>query len=204
MGYNSYSNWIPNREIVKNIEDCDLLFLEGGGDVGSEMYGEKQSRYLSPDRRRDKIEKELYLKALELGKPVWGTCRGLQLIGAMNGCKMVQHQPGQGYIHGMKTYDGKELAMSSMHHNAIVPYVLPEKDYKILSWTEGLSSFHWDAEDKEILSNGEVEVEACYFPKTRSIGVQGHPECLYPEPQFNDTIEWCRELLFKVLNNEEI
>ena len=202
QGWGNYSNWIPNKQIVSKIEDADLLFIEGGSDLQASMYGEEQNKRTSPHPARDEHEAKLFYKAQQLGIYTWGTCRGIQLIAAMNGAKLIQHQPSQGYIHGMKTYDGKELLMSSMHHQAVNPYVLPKEDYKILSWTEGLSEFHWGAKDEEVYTKGEREVEACYFPKTRSVGVQGHPEALYGDPRYIPTINWCRDILYKMLDNK--
>lgn len=97
----------------------------------------------------------------------------------------------------MITFDGKELIVTSSHHQAAFPFNLPEKDYKILGWTNNLSSFHEDGNMKEM--NPPVEVEAIYFPKTQCLGLQFHPEW-----QLNDTktIEWCRNLLNSLINNQ--
>jgi len=64
----------------------DGLVLQGGKDVASGCYGEKP---LQPewagDAVRDRYEIELIDAFVKAGKPVFGVCRGLQLINVMFG-----------------------------------------------------------------------------------------------------------------------
>ena len=68
-----------------NLDDfaqaLDGLVLQGGNDVAPETYGETP---LSPewhgDRVRDRYEIDLVEAFVAAGKPVFGICRGLQLL----------------------------------------------------------------------------------------------------------------------------
>ncbi len=64
----------------------DGLVLQGGNDVAPECYGETP---LQPewagDAVRDKYEIELIRAFIAAGKPVFGVCRGFQLLNVMHG-----------------------------------------------------------------------------------------------------------------------
>jgi putative glutamine amidotransferase len=74
----------------------DGLVLQGGNDVAPECYGETP---LHPewagDAVRDRYEIELIGAFVEAGKPVFGICRGLQLLNVMFGGTLWQDIPTQ-------------------------------------------------------------------------------------------------------------
>lgn len=62
-------------------EAIDGLVLQGGADMSPRSYGEEPLRpEWAGDARRDAYELELVRACVELGKPVLGVCRGLQVI----------------------------------------------------------------------------------------------------------------------------
>ncbi|HPP83796.1 MAG TPA: type 1 glutamine amidotransferase [Rubrivivax sp.] len=69
----------------------DGLVLQGGNDVAPECYGEQP---LAPewagDAVRDRYEIELIGAFVDAGKPVFGVCRGMQLINVMFGGSLWQ------------------------------------------------------------------------------------------------------------------
>jgi putative glutamine amidotransferase len=69
----------------------DGLVLQGGNDVAPESYGEQP---LAPewagDAVRDRYEIELIDAFVQAGKPVFGVCRGLQLLNVMFGGSLWQ------------------------------------------------------------------------------------------------------------------
>lgn len=69
----------------------DGLVLQGGNDVAPESYGETP---LDPawagDAVRDRYEMELVDAFVQAGKPVFGICRGLQLLNVMYGGTLLQ------------------------------------------------------------------------------------------------------------------
>jgi putative glutamine amidotransferase len=74
----------------------DGLVLQGGNDVAPETYGEEP---LDPqwhgDRVRDRYEIELVRAFVDAGKPVFGICRGLQLLNVAFGGTLWQDLPTQ-------------------------------------------------------------------------------------------------------------
>ena len=69
----------------------DGLVLHGGADVWPGSYGEEplQERW-SGDRLRDEYEQALVRAFVAAGKPVFGVCRGLQLINVAFGGTLLQ------------------------------------------------------------------------------------------------------------------
>lgn len=74
----------------------DGLVLQGGNDVAPESYGESAlSPEWSGDRVRDRYEMELIDAFVQAGKPVFGICRGLQLLNVNFGGTLLQDIPTQ-------------------------------------------------------------------------------------------------------------
>jgi putative glutamine amidotransferase len=74
----------------------DGLVLQGGNDVAPETYGETpiDARWHG-DRVRDRYEIELIRAFIDAGKPVFGICRGLQLLNVAFGGTLWQDIPTQ-------------------------------------------------------------------------------------------------------------
>jgi putative glutamine amidotransferase len=124
--------------------ELDGLVLQGGNDVAPQSYGEMP---LDPawagDIVRDRYEMELVNAFVEAGKPVFGICRGLQLINVNFGGTLVQdiatqcpqalpHVQRGHYernVHAMRLEPGTRLAelyggpvtstINSIHHQGI-------------------------------------------------------------------------------------
>jgi putative glutamine amidotransferase len=72
----------------------DALLLSGGGDVNPALYGEKPHRMNSAaDAGRDEVEMALARRFLDCGRPVFGICRGIQLLAVALGGGLIQHVP---------------------------------------------------------------------------------------------------------------
>ncbi len=84
VGFDDYAQWL------------DGLVLHGGSDVWPGSYGETplQERW-NGDRNRDEYEIALVRAFANAGKPVFGICRGLQLINVAFGGTLYQDIPTQ-------------------------------------------------------------------------------------------------------------
>jgi anthranilate/para-aminobenzoate synthase component II len=168
-------------EIVKEPDaETKLIIFGGGTDVNPALYGRSRCKFTgSPDRQRDKEETELFEKGVALGIPMVGICRGAQLLCALNGGELIQHVDNHSRSHGViYINDGYEILTTSLHHQMMYPYTLPKSDYRILAMSSVPFSNTYIGEDnKEMwLPKGFVEPEVVYFPKTKSLGFQNHPE----------------------------
>lgn len=141
---------IANDEpILRSLyERLDGLFLTGGVDVDPACYHEAVHERSGPfDRERDDTEIKLVRWALEEGKPVFGICRGIQVINVAAGGTLYQDvqteragaikhdyfPPAGGYerhslVHTVGVSPGSRLArtmgvdrtdVNSMHHQGI-------------------------------------------------------------------------------------
>ena len=72
-------------------DQLDGLVLQGGNDVAPQSYGEEPLRpEWAGDPVRDRYEMELIQAFVEAGKPVFGICRGLQVLNVHFGGTLLQ------------------------------------------------------------------------------------------------------------------
>jgi putative glutamine amidotransferase len=132
------------REIYERL---DGLLIPGGVDVNPAEYGEaKRPECGNLDPARDRVELQLVRWAIEDNKPVFGLCRGLQVINVAQGGTLWQDLASQNgtfhkhdyfptagyerdhYAHEVNVVDGTRLSrflestrapVNSMHHQGI-------------------------------------------------------------------------------------
>ena len=115
----------------------DGLVLHGGADVWPGSYGETPLKDAwNGDRNRDEYEIALVHAFVAAGKPVFGICRGLQLINVAFGGSLYQeallHRDAQAYdlnFHQVELVPGSRLAqllpgenrhtINSVHHQGV-------------------------------------------------------------------------------------
>jgi putative glutamine amidotransferase len=72
-------------------ERLDGVFLAGGVDVDPSCYGATRDALCgNTDLARDRVEMMLARWAIEEGKPLFGVCRGMQVINVVTGGTLVQ------------------------------------------------------------------------------------------------------------------
>jgi len=78
-------------DLTHYAQALDGLVLQGGNDVAPEHYGESPIQpEWGGDRVRDLYEMELIRAFVDAGKPVFGICRGLQLLNVAYGGTLLQ------------------------------------------------------------------------------------------------------------------
>lgn len=133
--------------VVLNVSACDAgsakrlaaladgLYLPGGGDIPPEYYGEKALPACGePEEGRDELEFTLARAFLEAEKPIFGICRGLQVLNVLLGGTLWQDIPSQlgmehpnDSVHGVRTAEssifrvlfGEEFPVNSYHHQGV-------------------------------------------------------------------------------------
>ena len=134
-------------ETLRAVYDrLDGLFIAGGVDMDPGSYGEERHELCGrTDLPRDAVELAMVRWALEDGKPVFGVCRGMQVINVAAGGTLLQdcslfdgaakhdYFPGAGWARDYLAHDvtlaegsrlhaafgGAEAKVNSMHHQAI-------------------------------------------------------------------------------------
>lgn len=96
-------------DVADYASSLDGLILQGGADIHPSVYGEEPMPVLGPvDAVRDTFELELLRAFVAAGKPVFGICRGLQLINVAFGGTLFQDLRALGATeqsHLSETYD---------------------------------------------------------------------------------------------------
>jgi len=202
-GYDRGSaDWITGS-LTSDIAKATLVLFTGGTDINSSIYGKKAHEMAqSYDHKRDALEKAVFSEAIELGLPMLGICRGAQLLCALSGGSLVQHSwhPGG---HPLDTFDGKRIMVNSCHHQRAFPYT-PGCKHKLIAWAPmGTSPFNWGETFEEDMT-GQPEAEIVYYPETKSLGIQSHPEWLWP-PRDNagrDSLLYMHGILDKMVDGD--
>jgi len=73
--------------------DFDGLLLPGGGDVAPDRFGEEMNGSNPPDLELDALQFAVLEKFVAMKKPVFGICRGHQVINIYFGGTLYQHLP---------------------------------------------------------------------------------------------------------------
>lgn len=130
-------------EVRELISELDGLLLAGGGDVHPPIYGEEKLEVCGdPDHARDTFELLAVRCALEINMPIFGICRGIQVLNTALGGTLYQDIPSQrgiprefhsqekpysAPIHSIslaknglfESIVGNSMMVNSMHHQSI-------------------------------------------------------------------------------------
>jgi putative glutamine amidotransferase len=181
-------------------EDMDGLLLSGGKDLSPLLFGKDLA--WNGARKcnlvRDLFERDLYNTFLAQEKPIFGICRGFQLIGLLSNTELLQyfeqdinklklvtqmHQQGEVDIAGenpvhmmecrgiLKQLCGEELSVNSFHHQG---FALKGSTNNMNGWIHQCEEiFGWarSREDARILEAFGIKVNG-----VKVAGVQYHPE----------------------------
>jgi putative glutamine amidotransferase len=172
----------PDANNHEAIARLDGLVMAGGADIEPARYGaEHQEGTDKPRTERDASELGLYRAAREANLPVFGICRGLQIMAVAHGGSLHQHlpdvvgntlhrdAPGTFNDHGATFTPGSliadlvgatEITVNSSHHQAVDS----PGDLTVTGYAE----------------DGTIEV--CEDPSSEFVlGVQWHPEFSHDE-----------------------
>jgi len=190
--YSEGSDWSPGGDMpyllnkygfeeVRRPDQADLVVFNGGADIATEIYDEKPIMRRIPREmsKRDAAEVELFQSCLGRGVFMLGICRGAQLINCLSGGSLWQHVDGHGSDHDIIDLNTKHIyTATSTHHQQMIP----GPDGQLIAVANISHDKLKDGKHKTIpfAGNwGEVEgddAEIVWYPKTRSLCIQGHPE----------------------------
>jgi putative glutamine amidotransferase len=180
---------MPRSVKVKDyVNALDGLLLQGGADMSPKSYGETPLNPLwAGDEIRDAYEIELFHEFVTQGKPVFGICRGHQLINVALGGKLYQDittQCGdQGCTHRVEAkYD------NNFHEMRILPNTWLARLYPNVRAAR-INSIHHQAVKSlgeglvpEAVSEPDGLIEAVRWEgHSFVVGVQWHPEFMDPK-----------------------
>ncbi|MDK2940806.1 MAG: putative glutamine amidotransferase [Acetobacterium sp.] len=178
-----------NEDIEAIADRLDGFVFSGGQDVDPQYYGEPLLRYsneIYPPR--DQLELQLLRAVMDRDKPIFGVCRGLQLINVALGGSLyqdidvqvkrefqIQHFQQNNYehpVHSVKLkkesrlfeiYETETIRVNSMHH-------------------QGIARLAFDLQATAISEDGLVEAVEI-GDLTFGLAVQWHPEFLWQQDE---------------------
>lgn len=167
-------------------ESCDGLLLPGGADVNPFLYGQEKAPETEFDSPLDNLQMDVLRRFLELGKPVFGICRGHQLINVALGGTLIQHlptakdhlhlRPGEDNVHActaaadswIADLCGTGFSVNSSHHQGVDR---PGKGLRPVLWA------------------GDGVIEALQHETLPVWSVQFHPERMCFDHRRTDTVD---------------
>jgi len=209
MGSMTFSKWIaPSVDIPEGSQEVidefvrrnacgTFVLLEGGADIDPAIYGEKNtySHIGKYSQARDTHERMVIDAALKNDVPIFGICRGHQLLAAHLGGKLYQdigietgfsHRPNH-YVETLGIFHDfrPDAIVNSYHHQAVS--VLPTDAIEVA---------------RHVHKNPSIDLlrmyinEAIIYPKgaypVPMFSVQWHPEMMGD----SNLVDWVVETLF--------
>lgn len=196
--------WTDDPAVIESyVSSCDGFLLTGGSDIEPSYYNEEripQCDESSPER--DAFESLLIQKIDRTAKPIFGICRGFQMLNVFYGgslwqdipsqfCKEITHNPSDVKMIAVRTHEVtitpntrlhsllgcSSLQVCSMHHQGI----------KKLADRFVMSAIAPDGIIEAFESNDSKYI----------LAVQWHPEWLLPEEDsrrlFSALVEACKK-----------
>jgi putative glutamine amidotransferase len=157
---------VENRHEARTIE-FDGLMLLGGADISPFFYGEAAEGARGIDKDRDVIEWTLSRRALAQRAPIFGICRGMQMLAVAAGASLYQDLTDAGYHHTGEhivkvSCPALDMHMPSRHVNSLHHQAVRAAPYGF--------------EAAAFSPDGVIEA---IYKKGVGLGVQWHPELLY-------------------------
>lgn len=185
-----------------NVKQTPYKIFWGGADLDPSFYGAERSMLCGDSNtKKDQEEINLMQKYIEQGIPIIGICRGAQILNVVNGGILVQHINDHTMTHKIDLYskEGKHVlnaTVTSTHHQMMVP----TKEAIILGKSnEKVTGVHWEEVNKE--HTYKYVPEVVYYPKTKSLCIQPHPEWMSQDSIF---VNWINDFIKQEFNLEKI
>ena len=184
----------------------DLAIFTGGSDVNPDLYSEVMGKYTQVDKKRDIKAQEIY-RTLESRTKFLGICRGSQFLTVMSGGSLIQHVEGHTKSHNIVLGETEQIIeVTSTHHQMLYPYILDDKQFNLLGWSEKFqSTTYLNGKNQEWnLTKKFLEPEIVFYKNTNSLAIQGHPEFKGAKQEFKDvTLDLIERLINDNLSEME-
>lgn len=169
----------------KVVGRIDGLLLSGGSDLDPSYYGEEPVPELNPTiPKRDAFEMALVEHALERGVPVFGICRGLQVLNVALGGTLYQDLPSQ--LHPDLIAHRQQVPKWQWTHevevdgNSKVAGIMETDDIRVNSYHhQAIKDLSGDLVAVAHSSDGVIEAaESPNLSERWLVGVQWHAEAM--------------------------
>ena len=171
----------PDTVTSHTLDELDGLMLTGGGDVDASEFNDLNHPTVHHvNRDRDRMELNFTREALQRGIPVFGICRGMQVMNIALGGNLIQDIPDE--IKSLLVHDDSDNSRYNIAHDVLIRKgtrlhsILGKERVSVNSFHhqavkdlgKGLIATAWS--DDGVIEGLEMPEEP-YF-----LGVQWHPE----------------------------
>ena len=172
-----------------SMEGASLIVFTGGEDVNPALYDQPVHKSTWYNLFRDTKEAVYFNRALELGIPMVGICRGGQFLNVMSGGEMYQDVSKHTSDHTLIDAEtGETVWVTSTHHQMMKPSskALVVAFADLHGWREV-----WDG---QIFSREEsdMDYEVLFYEENKAL-------CFQPHPEFQEYSQM-REYFKKIIN----
>lgn len=180
--------------VSEALEGIDGILLQGGNDVHPQLYGEEIEGSQNPQLYRDLFELEIIKQGIENQIPIFGVCRGFQLLNVALGGTLHQHLP---YDRWGMHWAVKEAGCEVLGHESVKKIshtvkIAPDGVLRSFLGEEAIevNSFHHQGIAR--LASGLIVeahaedglIEAFSSEERRILGVQWHPESDFTRAEY--------------------
>lgn len=193
---------IDDEVLEEYAEMADGLLLSGGKDVATNLYGqEKKFDNILTDDARDDLEWKLLDVFVKTKKPIFGICRGVQVMNAYFGGTLVQDIPAQmggehskGVNHEIEIKKdsilgelfGESMLINSYHHQGLDEVA---EGFVATAWSDAGGHKLVEAIEHESLPYWSVQ----WHPERMSGPVTNPVDCVDSMPIFEYFVNQCKK-----------
>ncbi len=143
-----------DADIVECLERLDGLILAGGGDIDPAVYGgEDHDTIYMTDVDRDRDEIAMVHRAFDADLPLFGICRGIQIVNVALGGSLHSHLPD---------------ILNELEHRVPNPAAAPD-DPNPTTFTSHSVSIEADSKLSEVLGVTECEIASWHHQAIRQV-----------------------------------
>ncbi|PKK38791.1 Glutamine amidotransferase, class I [Clostridiaceae bacterium JG1575] len=170
--------------LLEVLQELDGVVFSGGADLTPLLFGEEPRAGLTQTvRRRDESERVLLQGALERKLPIFGICRGLQLINAQLGGTLYQdlkEVPGEVLRHQYTTFPGDPVHTMQTKEGSLMAQLFGETTQINSHHHQALRELAPSLEATAWAPDGIIEAVEGTGERAHILGVQYHPEMMAP------------------------
>ncbi len=166
--------------------EYDGLIVCGGVDVHPARYGEAVDGAVNMDEARDAAEIALVKAFLKAGKPIFGICRGHQLLNVIFGGTLVQHLPNA--LEHSTVLAGRDIVHEVIAQKGSIAEKLYGESFTVNSWHHQAVQDLADGFFVTLRADDGV-IEGYEHEKLPVFGVQWHPERMCCTRKRDDTVD---------------
>lgn len=174
--------WVDRLFLDRGYEEgemdtADIVVFTGGSDVSPSVYNSPKHPTTSSHIQRDHHCMDLYARAQVRKAACIGICRGAQFLNVMNGGLLYQDVNKHGGTHSLIDHrTGNEYRVSSTHHQMMLPSTSVPNEIVAIATHRGDRTYWCPEEETWIEEINEYGYEVVWYPPTKSLCFQPHPE----------------------------